>query len=627
MLFFLKFLKPLKWQFLFSLLMIFSHVALAIQTPKITAHIVSEGIIKNQPSVIISGVISYAIISLLCWTMNFFNNYHSPRVSVKFALAIQRAVVEKVLSLGKSDINQFGVSTLLSRSTSDIRTMERFLDSTFFSSAWAVFTAVGIVIEAVRLAPSLSWIIIIAAVASLSFIPILTKLAVPEIRFYRKLIDKLSGSVRSNVSGIKVIRAFSREPSERRRFTDLNRSIARSSRRIDYIFALEGPFVALVYDSISLLCVWVGLSMLQSDLSHLGILSAFLNYLMRIVGAFTAIASNISSLPRAKISAGRIREILDIKPAVTWQATTTGNPTPLSDITFQNVTFKFPDADEELLQNISFTAKAGETTAFIGSTGCGKTTLAELILRLHDTTSGNVLVGGVNVKNYAKSDLMQKIGYVPQKGILFSGTVAENLRFGAPHASGKELIRAAKIAMIHSHIQSLPKQYQSQVSQTGKNFSGGQKQRLSIARALVKQPEILIFDDAFSALDLKTDRELRQKLRPHLKNVTNIIVAQRINTIKDAEQIIVLDKGQIVGRGRHLDLLRTCPTYYDIASSQFSPAELTAELHLAEQQSPPTQQSNRPHSTTPLQPRPEPQSSSKSRKSSKSQPSPGASHA
>lgn len=583
MLYFLKFLKPFYWQIFLIFVLTFLQAYTSLQAPKIIAEAINDGILKSDFNAILFNTLRLAFFTISSFALFILGDYILTRIVPKIFANIQMDIISKVLTFSKSDLNHFGVSSLITRSISDAKRIRVFLDELFSRYLFAIIAVVWIIVEVVQLAPEMSWIVIVAATAASIFSPILAFIVIPLIKQYYKFMDKFTGVLRQNIAGVRVIRAFDGEKTERRRFDSINNNIVKKTLQIDYVLAAEGPFIGFTYDVIAALCIFVGISMLKIDINYLGVLTAFLGYVIRIIGHFLTISYSIALFSRTSIAAKRIKEVLTRKNNVKWLAHTFGAPDQLSEIKFNKVNFRFHDAEEDLLRDISFTAKPGETTAFIGPTGCGKTTLAELMLRMHDVTSGEITIGGINIKNYSKADLMRRIGYVPQKSMLFSGTIAENIKFSTNNASDEEMRQAAEIAMVADHINSLPEKYGSQISQAGKNLSGGQKQRISIARALVKKPEILIFDDAFSALDMHTDAKLREALKPISRDIVNIIIAQRINTIKDAEQIIVLDKGKIVGRGRHYELLRNCKVYRDIAKSQYHADEIEKELQIAEE--------------------------------------------
>ena len=350
---------------------------------------------------------------------------------------------------------------------------------------------------------------------------------------------------------------------------------------IDKILELQNPLINIIFNGTTLLCSWVGISLLSKDFAYLGNMTAFAQYVAHVMMAFLMMSIMFVMLPRANVSARRINEVLETVNKINWLDKTNGVPEKVASVEFKNVDFCYPEAHEKVLDNVSFKAVAGETTAFIGSTGSGKSTLINLVPRFYEATSGEVLINGLLVSEYEKNDLITRIGFVPQRGMLFAGTVKSNIKFGAPTASDEQVHKAARIAQAENFIEKLPKKYNAHIAQGGTNVSGGQKQRLSIARAICKNPDIFVFDDAFSALDMKTDAKLREALKEITGAAVVLIVAQRVSTIKDADQIVVLDKGRVVGKGKHLELLNSCRVYQEIVRSQLSDQEYTAELKLA----------------------------------------------
>ena len=574
----LKMLKPLHFKFILSYILVFLYAYLIMQLPKLNASLVSNGILKNNSDYILSISLQIFAIGIIAFVIGIFQTYLSAKISANTREILQKSLAKKILHMGRAQINQFGTSKLLTTTTQDTNRFCKLIIDLVVNLPSAFLFAAIAVFEGVKLAPELSWILIILGIISAIIIPTLVTIALPKIKLYRKLIDKLTGLTRQNITGAKVIRAFNNENHEYKKFLQNDQKIFKTSIFIDNVFSFHSPIYSFLFSMTNLLCVWFGMQMFKIDISYLGVLAAFIDYVIRVSTAFIDIAIPISYFSRAKISIDRIMSVLGSTSAVKWVDETLGTPSTHSKIEFKNVSFAFADAEENLLEKISFEINEGETIAFIGSTGSGKTTLAEIIMRVHDVTNGEVLINGINIKDYAKKELLSKIGYVPQKGILFSGTISDNIKIGAKNATKLEIEEAADIAMATEFIEKLPEKYQTKVSQMGRNLSGGQRQRLSIARALVKKPEILIFDDAFSALDLKTDSSLRKKLKKHLSSSIKIIVAQRISTIRDTDKIIVLDKGKIVGAGTHLELLSKNKIYREIASSQMSDAEISAEL-------------------------------------------------
>jgi len=431
------------------------------------------------------------------------------------------------------------------------------------------------------LAPDMTWIIALAVAVLVFFIVLILSLVMPKFMLYQKLIDKVNLLTRENLTGLRVIRAFNNEKYEQRKFDETNAKIMKTDFFISRLMGLEGPLMTLIFNGTSLLCIWIGISHLTFDASYLGKMMAFMQYATQVILSFFFLAILFVMIPRASVSAKRINEVLKTKTKISWKTTGGGDRAVAPSIEFKNVSFKYAGADEDVISNVSFVAKAGETTAFIGSTGSGKSTLINLVPRYYDVTDGEILVNGMNVKGYSAKGLMKKIGYVPQKGFLFSGTVKSNILFGVDDENEERMKEAAKIAQASEFISKLPDGFESKIVEAGTNVSGGQRQRLSIARAIAKNPEIYIFDDAFSALDMKTDKKLREALKPVTKNSVVLIVAQRVSTIRDAEQIVVLDKGKVVGIGTHLELVKKCKVYQEICKSQLSDEEFKKEIENA----------------------------------------------
>jgi ATP-binding cassette subfamily B protein len=395
------------------------------------------------------------------------------------------------------------------------------------------------------------------------------------------LLDRTTLLTRENLTGLRVIRAFNNQKVEKRKFMKTNEELTKLLIYVDRILELQNPFINIIFNGTTLLCAWIGISLLSKDIAYLGNMIAFAQYVGHVMMAFLMLSILFVMIPRANVSAERINEVLRLNTKIHWKKETTGTPNKVPSVEFKNVDFMYPDAEEKVLSGVSFVANAGETTAFVGSTGSGKSTLINLVPRFYEATAGDVIVNGISVKDYEKDDLMTRIGFVPQKGILFSGTVKSNIKFGAPHATDAEVKHAAEVAQADGFISRLPEKYNAHISQGGTNVSGGQKQRLSIARAICKKPQIFVFDDSFSALDMKTDAKLREALKPETEGAVVLIVAQRISTIKDADQIVVLDGGKVVGKGKHFELLNTCPVYEDIVRSQLSDSEFKNEMRLA----------------------------------------------
>ena len=440
---------------------------------------------------------------------------------------------------------------------------------------YAPIMGIGGVIMALRKSSSMSWIIALACVLLICLIMVVFVVAMPKFKLIQKLIDRLNLVSRENLNGLMVIKAFGTEEFERNRFDKSNRDLTRVNLFVNRVMVFMMPAMNLIMNGVMLLIVWIGSHQIAQSSMQVGDMMAFMQYSMQIIMSFLMISMMFIMVPRAAVSGDRISEVLETEPSIKDP----GSPKPFLDsrkgyIEFKNVSFRYHGADNDVLEDITFTARPGETTAFIGSTGSGKSTLVNLIPRFYDVTSGEILVSGVNVKDVNQHDLHDQIGYVPQKGVLLSGTIDSNLKYGDKDASEEDVMAAATVAQAMEFISQKDEGFESPIAQGGSNVSGGQKQRLSIARALVKKPCIYIFDDSFSALDFKTDAALRSALKKYTGDSTVLIVAQRVSTIMNAEQIIVLDDGRIVGKGTHSELLENCPTYYEIAASQLSKEEL-----------------------------------------------------
>ena len=504
----------------------------------------------------------------------------SSRVAAKLGKTLREKVFAKVLQFSTKEFNEFSTASLITRSTNDIQQIQQLLTVLFRVVVYAPIIGVGGFIRVITKSDtSMAWIIALAIVLIVAIVLVLFIVAMPKFRKLQELIDKLNLVSREILTGLPVIRAFNTQKREEARFDDANQVLMKTNVFVNRSMSIMMPAMMLVMNSIMLLIIWVGGHNVDNGIMQVGDMMAFTQYTMQIVMSFLMISMISIMLPRASVSANRIMEVLETVPSI--QDKKEFKPFDESKkglVEFKNVSFRYPDADTEILEDIDFTAKPGETTAIIGSTGSGKSTVVNLIPRFYDVTRGELLIDGVNVKDVSQHELRKRIGFVPQKGVLFSGTIESNIKYGKEDITDEQMVNAAQIAQAEEFIEAKPEKYQSEIAQGGNNVSGGQKQRLSIARALAIDPEIFVFDDSFSALDLKTDRNLREALAQKTENKTVIIVAQRISTIMNANQIIVLDEGKIVGKGTHEELLKNCETYKQIALSQLSEEELNNSI-------------------------------------------------
>lgn len=502
-------------------------------------------------------------------------SFLASRISSAAARNIRRDVFNKVEDFSLTEFDRFSTASLITRTTNDVTQVQMLLMMGIRMICYAPIMGIGGVMMALRKSSSMSWIIALACVLLICLIMVVFVVAMPKFKLIQKLIDRLNLVSRENLNGLMVIKAFGTEEFERNRFDKSNRDLTRVNLFVNRVMVFMMPAMNLIMNGVMLLIVWIGSHQIAQSSMQVGDMMAFMQYAMQIIMSFLMISMMFIMVPRAAVSGDRISEVLETEPSIKDP----GSPKPFLDsrkgyIEFKNVSFRYHGADNDVLEDITFTARPGETTAFIGSTGSGKSTLVNLIPRFYDVTSGEILVSGVNVKDVNQHDLHDQIGYVPQKGVLLSGTIDSNLKYGDKDASEEDVMAAATVAQAMEFISQKDEGFESPIAQGGSNVSGGQKQRLSIARALVKKPCIYIFDDSFSALDFKTDATLRSALKKYTGDSTVLIVAQRVSTIMNAEQIIVLDDGKIVGKGTHSELLETCPTYYEIAASQLSKEEL-----------------------------------------------------
>ena len=500
----------------------------------------------------------------------------SARVAAKLGNTLRDKVFKKVLSFSTKEFNEFSTASLITRSTNDIQQIQMLITMLFRVVVYAPIIGIGGFIRVLTNSDtSMAWIIGLAILCIIGIVGTLFLLTMPKFKKLQELVDKINLVSREILTGLPVIRAFNTEKKEEKRFDGANKNLMKASIFVNRSMSMMMPLLMFIMNSITLLIVWVGGHNVDSGIMQVGDMMAFIQYTMQIVMSFLMISMISIMLPRAAVSAKRINEVIDTTPSIKDKDKTKDfDDDKKGLVEFKDVSFKYPDADSEILEDISFTAEPGKTTAIIGSTGSGKSTVVNLIPRFYDVTGGELLIDGVNIKDVSQRNLRSKIGFVPQKGMLFTGTIRSNIKYGNPSMSDEDMIKAATIAQATEFIESKPKKYDEEISQGGTNVSGGQRQRLSIARAIATDPEIFVFDDSFSALDLKTDSKLRAALKEKTENKTVIIIAQRISTILDADKIIVLEEGKIVGIGKHEELMKNCEIYKQIALSQLSKEEL-----------------------------------------------------
>lgn len=583
----IKYLKPYFWQCLLIVLGVALQVYTALELPALSSDIMNKGVAESNMSFIFQTGLFMLGITALGSLGSIVSSYFSAKVSSRVAMDMRRDFFAKVMSLSFADVEKFSTASLITRTTGDIWTVQRTLIMSLTMMVRVPFMAIGAIIQAFRTAPNMTWIIAVSVAILFIQAAILISLAIPKFKVYQDILDKINSITRENLTGIKVIRALNKQKYEENKFEYSNEKLKTTDIYISKVMAFQQPVVNLVFNLSAVLILYVGVSSLRTDMSYLGRMLAFAQYSAQVLMSFLFLTFLFVMIPRGNVSSKRISEVLETKSQITFKDQMTETPSEIPSVEFKHVTFSYGEKSEAIIEDISFVAKSGQTTAFIGSTGSGKSTLINLVPRFFDATEGEVLINNLNIKEYTENALMDKIGYVPQKGYLFTGTVRSNILYGVENLKKSELDarmrHAAKIAQAEEFVTKLKDRYDAPISQGGTNISGGQRQRLAIARALAKQPEILIFDDAFSALDMKTDKKLREDLKSEIKDTVVLIVAQRISTIKEAEQIIVLDQGKMVGKGTHLELLKKCKVYQEIAKSQFSEEEFADEMRQAKE--------------------------------------------
>jgi ATP-binding cassette subfamily B protein len=569
-----KYLKPYTLLLLLDVGLVYVQVVTSLALPEYMAKIVNIGIVGKDNAFIIDTGLRMLLISLLGAACMIMAGYLSAKIAAGFSTDIRHKVFAKVESFSLAEFNTFSTASLITRSTNDIQQIQMVVIIILRMVLMAPMMGVGAIFKAYHEAPSLSWIMALAVVVMVGIILVLFAVALPRFQLLQKLVDKLNLVTRENLTGLRVIRAFNNEKIEQGKFEKANVDLTNANLFVNRLMVIMQPMMMLIFNITAVGIIWYGSHLVNTGDLMIGDMMAFMQYTMQVIMSFLMLSIIFIMIPRASVSATRVAEVIDTEPIIQDPDRPVKKGTGQGLVEFDHVTFTYPGADTPALEDISFTAQPGQTTAFIGSTGSGKSTLMNLIPRLYDVNQGRILIDGVNIRDMKLEELYSIIGYVPQKAVLFSGTIEDNIRYGEPKATEEAVKEAARIAQAKEFIDELEGKYRYEVAQGGTNVSGGQKQRLSIARAIVRDPEIYIFDDSFSSLDLKTDSLLREALKKVTKDKTVLIVAQRISTIMSAEKIIVLDEGSIVAQGTHRELLRSCPIYREIAASQLSEEEL-----------------------------------------------------
>ena len=543
--------------------------------PDKMSEIVNNGIIKQDMPAIWHNGLAMILVTAAGGLCSIIIGFLASRIATGMAQKLRMELFERVESFALADFNKFSTASLITRSTNDIQQIQMTSILLLRLALMAPIMAIGGLQKAIHNAPNLSWIIALAVSVLLVVITVLFVIAVPRFKKLQTLVDKLNLVTHENLVGLKVIRAFHNEKIEQKKFQQANTELNKMNLFVNRLMMLLDPIMTLVMNFSSMAIVWFGAHLISSGNLQIGNMMAFLEYAMQVIISFLLLSMVFIMVPRAAVSVKRVGEVLDTLPSIVDPSSPQQLPhNATGKIEFKDVTFTYPDADLPVLSNINFTAEPGQTTAFIGSTGSGKSTLINLIPRFYDVSAGQVLLDGVDIRQLKLEDLYDQIGYVPQKGVLFSGTIASNIKYGNAKASQKLVEKSTKIAQAAEFINELKNGYKNEIAQGGSNVSGGQRQRLSIARAIAVEPNVYIFDDSFSALDFKTDAKLRSALAKETKHKTVLIVGQRINTIMNADKIIVLDEGKIVGQGTHQELMKDCEVYQEIAASQLSEDDL-----------------------------------------------------
>ena len=573
-----KYLKPYIWLIIPLIILIYLQVMANLSLPDLMAKIVDNGIIGGDMNAIIKNGLIMLGVTLGGGVAAVGVGFLSARTATGFARDVRQKVFKKVEGFSIVEFNKFSTASLITRSTNDIQQIQSTTLMILRLVIMAPLMAIGGLQKAMENAPDLSWIIAVAVVSLLVVIIVLFVAALPKFKLLQKMVDKLNLVTRENLTGLRVVRAFNKEKTEENKFNDANTDLMKLNLTVNRMMIIMQPFMNLIMNMALIAIVWFGAHLVSERLIDVGNMMAFMQYATQVIMSFLMISMLFIMIPRASVSAKRVNEVIDTDISIkdpeeskkVKKAPGKGN----GRVEFRDVTFTYPDAEAPVLSGVNFTAEPGQTTAIIGSTGSGKSTLIGLIPRFYDVSAGQILIDNVDIRDQNLSDLYSQIGYVPQKGVLFSGSIKSNVAYGNPVASAEEIENAIKVSQSKDFVQKKEDGVNASISQGGANVSGGQKQRLSIARALAVKPKVYIFDDSFSALDFKTEAKLKKELKKETKNKTVLIVAQRISTIINADKIIVMNEGKIVGEGTHQELLKNNSVYQEIASSQLSEEEL-----------------------------------------------------
>ena len=569
-----RFLRPYRRALVFVIFLLLVQAIANLYLPDLNADIINNGVLKGDTGYIISTGAFMLAVTLLLAIASIVSVYWGSKTAMAFGRDVRSAIFGKVQDFSQTEVNLFGTPSLITRNTNDVQQVQQVVAMALNMMISAPIMAVGGIIMALRQDVPLSGLIVIIVPLMGLVIGLLMTRVVPLFMAMQIKIDRINQVVRETLSGIRVIRAFVRTEHEEQRFDAANRDLTRTALSVNRIFAVMIPTLMGIFNLSAVAIMWFGSIRVDSGAMQIGNLTAFLMYIMQILMSVMMATIMFVMVPRAAVSAGRIQEVLETQPSVEDPAVPAAPSAAHGFVEFRDVEFRYPGAEHPVLRGISFSAGPGETTAIVGSTGSGKSTMINLVPRFYDVTSGSVLVDGVDVREMRQEDLWRKVGVVPQQAFLFNGTVASNVRYGDPDATDDEVMHALEVAQGREFVMEMPDGLAAPITQGGSNVSGGQRQRLAIARALAKRPEVYIFDDSFSALDFKTDSMLRAALRQELDSATVIIVAQRVGTIMTADRIVVMDDGMVVGIGTHAELMETCPTYREIVFSQLSEAEV-----------------------------------------------------